>query len=170
MRRLLELHPDSPCEAVAGLAVEVGRSRSGGLALRYLLAGDLERLRLPPPGELARADELWRSTCFEAFVGAFESPAYVEINLAPSAQWATYSFTSYREGMRTADEIPPPRFQSFRSAEGYELRAVIDLGASGLPPAAPWRLAISTVLEEASGAKSYWALAHPPGKPDFHHP
>jgi hypothetical protein len=30
------------------------------------------------------------------------------------------------------------------------------------------------VLEEdggaLSGALSYWALRHPPGKPDFHHP
>jgi hypothetical protein len=25
------------------------------------------------------------------------------------------------------------------------------------------------VIEETSGGKSYWALAHPPGKPDFHH-
>jgi hypothetical protein len=25
------------------------------------------------------------------------------------------------------------------------------------------------VIEETNGRKSYWALAHPPGKPDFHH-
>jgi len=25
------------------------------------------------------------------------------------------------------------------------------------------------VIEEKDGAKSYWALAHPPGAPDFHH-
>jgi hypothetical protein len=28
---------------------------------------------------------------------------------------------------------------------------------------------VSAVIEENSGAKSYWALKHPPGKPDFHH-
>jgi hypothetical protein len=32
-----------------------------------------------------------------------------------------------------------------------------------------WELGLSVVLEEKNGAKSYWALAHPPGKPDFHH-
>jgi hypothetical protein len=26
------------------------------------------------------------------------------------------------------------------------------------------------VIEEKSGLLSYWALKHPPGKPDFHHP
>ena len=32
-----------------------------------------------------------------------------------------------------------------------------------------WRLGLSAVIEEADGTKSYWALAHPPGSPDFHH-
>ena len=32
-----------------------------------------------------------------------------------------------------------------------------------------WRLGLSAVIEDTSGRKSYWALAHPPGKPDFHH-
>ena len=30
-------------------------------------------------------------------------------------------------------------------------------------------LGLSAVIEEADGNVSYWALAHPPGKPDFHH-
>jgi hypothetical protein len=42
-------------------------------------------------------------------------------------------------------------------------------GMSSLPRDAPWRLGLSAVIEETSGRKSYWALAHPPGKPDFHH-
>jgi hypothetical protein len=41
---------------------------------------------------------------------------------------------------------------------------------SALPHKATWRLGLSAVIEDSSGAKSYWALAHPPGKPDFHHP
>ena len=28
----------------------------------------------------------------------------------------------------------------------------------------------TAVIEEADGTKSYWALAHPSDKPDFHHP
>jgi hypothetical protein len=38
-----------------------------------------------------------------------------------------------------------------------------------LPRNAPWRLGLSALIEDTSGCKSYWALAHPPGKPDFHH-
>ena len=32
------------------------------------------------------------------------------------------------------------------------------------------RIALSAVIEEVDGTKSYWALRHPPGAPDFHHP
>jgi hypothetical protein len=32
------------------------------------------------------------------------------------------------------------------------------------------RIGLSAVIEEKNGMKSYWALAHPAGKPDFHHP
>jgi hypothetical protein len=44
---------------------------------------------------------------------------------------------------------------------------------AGLPPL-PWRMGISAVIEEqldnGSSVKSYWALAHPAGKADFHSP
>jgi hypothetical protein len=32
-----------------------------------------------------------------------------------------------------------------------------------------WRIGLAAVIEETSGHKSYWALAHPQGKADFHH-
>jgi len=39
-----------------------------------------------------------------------------------------------------------------------------------LAPAGPWSVGLSAVIEEIDGTKSYWALRHPPGPPDFHHP
>lgn len=170
MRRRLELHPDFQCDAVGRLEVEAARPAPGGLVLRYRLTGETARLHLPPPIAPVRADELWRRTCFEAFVQFPGDPGYLEINLAPSGRWAAYGFTGYRDGMRIAEEVPPPRLESARAADGYELHACLDLVASGLPLDASWRLAVSAVIEDARGAKSYWALARPPGKPDFHHP
>jgi hypothetical protein len=35
---------------------------------------------------------------------------------------------------------------------------------------APLSLALSAVIEDSAGTLSYWALRHPAGKPDFHHP
>ena len=34
----------------------------------------------------------------------------------------------------------------------------------------PWHLGLSAVLEEKNGTKSFWALAHGDGLPDFHNP
>ncbi len=31
-------------------------------------------------------------------------------------------------------------------------------------------LGLSAVIQEVDGTKSYWALAHAPGPPDFHNP
>jgi hypothetical protein len=40
---------------------------------------------------------------------------------------------------------------------------------AGLPPL-PWRYGLNAVIEEEGGALSYWAIAHPEGKADFHAP
>jgi hypothetical protein len=38
-----------------------------------------------------------------------------------------------------------------------------------LPSGAARQLGVAAMIEETNGRRSYWALAHPPGKPDFHH-
>ena len=43
------------------------------------------------------------------------------------------------------------------------------LRLTGLRPDADWRLALTAVIEQRDSLKSYWALAHPAGQPDFHH-
>jgi hypothetical protein len=47
---------------------------------------------VPAAVAAARTDELWRHTCFEAFVRTSPAPAYYEFNFAPSTQWAAYRF------------------------------------------------------------------------------
>ena len=39
-----------------------------------------------------------------------------------------------------------------------------------LPEDAVGPLGLSAVLEDLNGEKTWWALAHAPDKPDFHHP
>lgn len=165
MRQSLILHPDSRCATVTSIAVEVARSRPGRLTLHYLVTGKIGDLRLPPVVAPARANELWRQTCFEAFVRAPGDGGYSEFNFSPSTQWAAYRFNGYRDCMTVADEVPAPRIDVISRDSRFELRVALD----GLPGDAPWRLGLSAVIEEASGAKSYWALAHPPGHADFHH-
>lgn len=92
--------------------------------------------------------------------------AYGEINLSPSSQWAAYRFSGYRQGMTPIDPLPPPLIEMRLTDRGLVLEATLE----ALPFDGDWRLGVSAVIEAADGSISYWALAHPEGKPDFHHP
>jgi hypothetical protein len=168
MRAILRPHPNWPPKAVRSITVDVARPRPAALALRYVVDAEPGALLVPPPAEPVRTDGLWKSTCFEAFVRTPGEAAYLELNLAPSGQWAAYAFERPREGMRDADAAAPIIDWS---PQALTLAAEADLSLAGVvAPAGPWRLALTAVVEEASGRKSYWALAHPPGKADFHNP
>lgn len=116
--------------------------------------------------EPERADELWRTTCFEAFLRPEGQESYREWNFAPSGNWAAYDFTNYRENMVAAEVDSPPYIRTEDNFIWWALGATIAVDAE-----TDWRLGLSAVIEEKDGTKSYWALAHPnPDKPDFHDP
>ena len=170
MRKALTLHPESRCAAATSIEVEVVRPRPGNLVLRYVVTCNPASLRMPPATASERADGLWRQTCFEAFVRAAPDVAYYEFNFAPSTQWAAYRFSGYRSGMSVADGISAPRIEVLSNGGSYELWASLELDRlPDLPGDSEWRLGLSAVIEATSGGMSYWALAHPPGKADFHH-
>ncbi len=144
--------------------------RTDSLVLSYAVRGKIGDVHLSPVTTAARGDKLWEHTCFEAFVRASSSPAYYEFNFAPSSQWAAYRFSAYRSGMCVATEISAPVIDVQSSPECYTLQASMDLGRlSALPRNVSWHWGLSALIEDTSGRKSYWALAHPSGKPDFHH-
>ena len=118
----------------------------------FRLDADLDRLRIPPRRPVRFVDGLWRHTCFEVFVAAHGSRAYREYNFSPSGEWAAYAFSSYRK--RSARRIMRPRWNG----------RVATIAATG-----KLKIGLSAVIEEKSGALSYWALRHPRSKPDFHH-
>ena len=144
----------------------VERPAPSAISLAYRAVGRIAGVFLPPPAEPLATDELWRSTCFEAFLKPEGGEAYLELNFAPSSRWAAYRFTGYPGGhgghrdRRAAHRSSPP------APTALEIDVALDL-AGHLPPG-PCRLAISAVIEETNGDRSYWALAHAPGRPDFH--
>ena len=145
------------------------RSSPAGLTVQYFVTGDIRALLLPLPSGPGRANELWRHTCFEIFLRKPADDAYCEFNFAPSLQWAAYRFDGYRCGMRDL-EIPPPRVSIRQDGTSLELRAALALDGLMDPDVeTKWNLALSAVIEETNGNISHWALAHSPGKPDFHH-
>ncbi len=170
MRHALKLHPDSRSKSVTAITVEVKRSSIDTIELYYVAEGDISRVAVPSRAvESMHVDELWRHTCFEAFVREPTAPSYVEFNFSPSTEYAGYSFTGYREGMH-GTYCTRPVVAVNSTSKRLELRATIwmrripQINIDG-----PLRLGLSAIIEETDGSKSWWALAHPQGKPDFHH-
>lgn len=164
----LKPHPDTPGPAIR-IAVEVLRPRTAAVELRYVMSGEVSRVVLPESVRPSRADELWRTTCFEAFIEK-TGGGYGELNLSPTGRWAAYEFTGYREGMYGHPGVEKRDSRRVRDEAGFSLAGTFDLDRMIGDRPAPWRMGLSAVIEDIDGGLSYWALAHPPGKPDFHHP
>ncbi|MET3826101.1 hypothetical protein ABIC16_001794 [Sphingomonas sp. PvP055] len=156
-------HPDTPPAAVRGVTVDV-RADAGGLQLEFSVAGK-DAVRIPDPTPATRADGLWKTTCCELFLAPAGSDAYFEFNYAPSTQWAAYRFDSYRTGGCDLALSFEPQVVGGTSAA--DALVTVSQILSDLPPG-PLQINLSAVIEETNGTKSYWALAHAPGPPDFH--
>lgn len=158
----LQRHPGGPCAALRAISVSVERDPQGALRIAFALEGEIDRLRIPPARAPRVGERLWEHTCCEVFVGRHGRAGYREFNLSPSGEWAAYAFERYREG--SALSIADPRIAVTRSDERLELAASLPVHARG-----ELLLGLAAVIEDATGALSYWALRHAPGKPDFHH-
>jgi hypothetical protein len=163
-------HPATPTPVVRRIDVGVGTLPDGALRLRYFLDGEIERIALPPRTAPHRADRLWQHTCFEAFVARRDARAYCELNFSPSGEWAAFGFSAYRDGMAPIPLQREPTIAVSLSEDRLALEAVVGPEILlALPGASSLRLALSAVVEESDGRLSYWALAHPADRPDFHH-
>ena len=158
-------HPEQAPTAVDEIVVAVERPSASELALRYTVRGRIGEIVLPPPAPPQRSGNLWETTCFEAFLRR-SAASYVELNFSPSGQWAAYDFTAYRAGMVQLCLLAPPEIAVTGGAETLSVAVRLGLDLPGGDQA----LALAAVVEERSGAKTYWAVRHPAGAPDFHDP
>jgi hypothetical protein len=162
-------HPGTPCDAVRHITARVERRRATHLVIRYEIRADVGRLRIPAAAASRAPHRLWERTCCEAFVAVDGIAGYHELNFSPSGAWAAYAFTGYREPARATDPVlacTAPVVQ--RGADRLRLDAALDLASIGAATS-PLAVALATVIETTDGRLSYWALAHPAGRPDFHH-
>lgn len=166
---LLIPHPDHPpSDPAFQLWVNMDHAAAFGnsatINLFFCIAAPAERFLIAPSLEEAgRAQELWKTTCFEAFLRPEGETGYTEWNFAPSGEWAAYEFGGHRTGMADADVGAPPYIRVEDNLTWWAVGATIAV------PVQHYALGLSAILEERDGTKSYWALAHPPGAPDFHH-
>jgi hypothetical protein len=158
-------HPAYPSAAIDGeIGATVRRLSRQTVQFRYVLIGRIDELVLPPTTQPLRADNLWQTTCFEAFIGPESNTSYREFNFSPSSQWAAYDFLTYRSGMVQAGLPAPPEIAVNRRSDRLAVTVTLSLDL----PEEPYRLGLSAVIEEQGGRKSYWAVSHQDDSPDFH--
>lgn len=162
----LHCHPKTPAEHVEAIAVAYELSAEGRLWLRYHVEVPEPMIEMPVEAEPIRADNLWKTTCFEAFLAIGNEPEYIELNFSPSSQWAAYRFASYREASTDLHLTTIPEIHLDFSNSHAALEATIILPSKWQQ--GPFSVGLSVVAEEPSGSKSYWALDHSKGEPDFH--
>lgn len=166
----LTAHPLGAANAIERVEVSVGQIRQSEAMKRDRLV--LQFRVECPPGSLfmparqppLRGDGLWQTTCCELFIKGPGS-SYREYNFSPSTQWAAYHFDNYRERSGWLECEQPPSVHA--DIEPYGLLLDADIPLDGQDKL---RIGLSAVIEEVDRTKSYWALRHPPGPPDFHHP
>lgn len=142
---------------------------AGTVTLRYHLRGSLDTLDLPLEPAKApslRRHHLWRRSCFECFFAVFGEEGYDEVNLCPDGCWNHYRFSAYRLGMA---EVLGAAVQLSAEAnrEALTLTATISLDAMATD-CLRLEAALAAVLLHRDGTRSYWALNHCGGEPDFH--
>jgi hypothetical protein len=156
-------HTDVPPERLTSLEVDV--TMDGEEISVDFRAEPRDAVVMQPWREGVRTNGLWETTCFELFLKPEGGEAYFEFNFAPSTDWAAYQLSGYRAGL---EPLAAPLDFCISAYPWAEVDLVsVDLDLGFLPPGKA-RLGICAVIEEVSGRRSYWALAHAPGEPDFH--
>lgn len=155
------LHQTCDLGPIRAVTVSITATPAGCEA-EFRLDGRVPEIVIPPPGPSERMDNLWKTTCFEIFWQPLGGTYYREFNLSHSGRWAAYDFDSFREGMRDAP-LDAIAITCTHDDMGLVLRANI---AASLP--SPAQVALNAIVENPDGGLQFWALAFPPGKPEFH--
>jgi hypothetical protein len=163
------LHPFVPQPWLAGTELKAAAQMlQGRLELIFSLHTQAQTVVRPQPcAQIERRDELWQSTCFEAFFAEPGQERYWEINLAPNGHWNVYRFDRYRQGLRPEPLVSGLTYALRQSAAELQLRFSLNLQpliaeSSGL------ECSLTAVLDHPQHGCSFWALNHSGDQADFH--
>jgi hypothetical protein len=119
---------------------------------------------------LGRASELWKTTCFEAFIGTSGNKEYWELNFSASGSWNLYHFDFYRSTLKPSIEerVDKIKFNN-QNENDYTTRIKVQIPIQNLNlPGKKLEVGLTSVIEFKDKEKSYFALKHVGDKPDFH--
>lgn len=168
------LKPFAPPAALDHLKLESDMIWTGSLMeIRFVMTGPVALLKglASFRGDAAASptEGLWETTCFEAFFGPQGSTAYYEVNAAADGRWMVFRFGDERRDRAIRGELRPATLACDLRPGRFEMTLRFDFASVDELEGKTLFATPAVVLEETSGAKSYWSLTHS-AKPDFHAP
>lgn len=141
---------------------------SQSIEIEFFIKDQDLRILKPEASEKAtilRADELWKTTCFELFMSPVGQTEYYEINISPTGAWNAYYFEGYRspQAPTATNKVELQELQW----TGESLKASLRFQSEGLANLA-WDCSLTAVIETTGHQKFYLAASHAGEKPDFH--
>lgn len=162
------LHPFDSAINLATLNVSGTIDRSDHqLMLYYNLLDTLSSVHIPDLNLPDRKHDLWKTTCFEFFLGVPDASQYWEFNVSPSGDWNVYRFEQYRTGMQEETALASRLFRVERKSNELSLIAGFDI-SSIVQPNQPLDVGITAVIQLVDRSLSYWAIEHCGIEADFH--
>jgi hypothetical protein len=163
------LHPFEPHPWLTGTELKAAAQWiQGQLEVSFALRTPAESLARPRAcAQIQRRDELWQSTCFEAFFAEPGQERYWEINLAPNGHWNVYRLDRYRQGLRPEPLVSELTYTLRQSATELQLSFSLNLQPL-LAESAGLECSLTAVLDHPQHGCSFWALHHSGDQADFH--
>jgi hypothetical protein len=113
---------------------------------------------------VSRKDQLWTTTCFEAFLNPVGTSKYFEFNFSLQPAWNVYEFTGYREPQ---PPLPSEAFE-LQSFQWNARQKLLNVQIKNKTEITKFNVSLTAVIEETNGTKHYCALTHAESKADFH--
>lgn len=139
------------------------------LSINFIIEDKSKIILLTDEQQGVRKNELWKSTCFEAFLGPAGSEDYFELNLATGGSWNFYNFDSYRNPSEAREEkrVTKIGFKKINEDHGItRLEVIVPIQSLNLK--GRLELSLNSVIEFKNKEKAYFAIKHVSDKPDFH--
>ena len=159
-----------PGRKVPSIEITGTIARQGNLlSFHYSVQGEIDEVLLFKPAHSpARRHELWKSTCFEFFFAIRDRSPYWEFNMSPSGDWNVYAMDAYRQvNMREESAFTQLPFEFRKTDPQLLLDLSIDLNPI-LHQNQPLQIGITSIIQTLDESETYWALAHPGRRADFH--
>ena len=161
---ILKNHKREEKNIVIEASLEIEQKR---VKVEYKVTGELNNYIFEEASKQKRANELWKSTCFELFIAPKEKLNYWELNISPSTKWNLYTFDNYKELMREEKNISIPNIEITQREDGYILSCEVYFDIEEFSPKDN-NFNLAVILLDKKEVRHFYSINRKDGVVNFH--